>query len=145
MLEIYDSDNANSTSRINRFSALGLVSIGSPVISCGFVVIGDATETLLIRAVGPSLSTFGLTGVLAQPSLTVYDSSINPIASNTVWDGGHKLSSAMTQVGAFTIPADSADSAVIVKVPAGAYTVQVSGLNGSIGNVMLEVYELNSP
>jgi hypothetical protein len=145
MLEIYDSDTGNSPSRIGKFSALGLVSIGSPVVSCGFVVIGDTTETLLIRAVGPSLSSYGVNGVLAQPSLTVYDSSINPIASNTVWDGGHKLSNAMAQVGAFNLPTDSADSAVLVKVSAGAYTVQVSGVGGSIGNVLLEVYEVSSP
>ena len=94
---------------------------------------------------GPTLATYNVTGALAQPSLTVYDSTGKSVASNTVWGGGSTLSTAMTQVGAFALPSTSADSAVLVTLPAGAYTVQVSGVNGTTGNALVEIYEVSSP
>ena len=51
----------------------------------------------------------------------------------------------MTQVGAFSLPSSSADSAVLLTLPTGAYTVQVSGVNGTTGNAMVEIYEVSSP
>jgi hypothetical protein len=51
----------------------------------------------------------------------------------------------MTQVGAFALPSTSADSAVLVTLSAGAYTVQVSGVNGTTGNALVEIYEVSSP
>ena len=122
-----------------------MVGAGSSIMTGGFVITGNSTETVLIRAVGPTLSTFGVSGILAQPTLTVYNSSGTSVASNTIWGGGSTLSSAMTQVGAFALPATSADSAALVTLPAGAYTVQVSGVNGTTGNALLEIYEVSSP
>jgi len=145
MVEIYDADPLNAPSRIVNLSARGLVGTGASSITSGFVVSGNSTETLLIRAIGPTLATYGISGVLAQPTLTVYDSKGNAIASNTVWGGSSALSQAMTQVGAFNLTSTSADSAVLVTLPAGSYTVQVSGVNGATGNALVEIYEVSSP
>ena len=145
MVEIYDADPTGATSRLVNISARGMVGTGSSIMTGGFVITGNSTETVLIRAVGPTLSTYGVTGVLAQPTLTVYNASGTSVASNTVWGGGSTLSSAMTQVGAFALPTTSADSAVLVTLPAGAYTVQVSGVNGTTGNALVEIYEVSSP
>jgi hypothetical protein len=105
----------------------------------------NSTETIIIRAVGTTLSTYGVTGVLVQPTLTVYNASGTSVATNTVWGGGSKLSSAITQVGAFALPTTSADPAALVTLPAGSYTVQVYGVNGTTGNALVEIYEVNSP
>jgi len=145
MVEIYDADPTGATSRLVNISARGTVGTGTSIMTGGFVITGNSTETVLIRAVGPTLSTYGVTGVLAQPTLTIYNSSGTSVASNTIWGGGSTLSSAMTQVGAFALPATSADSAVLVTLPAGAYTVQVSGVNGTTGNALVEIYEVSSP
>jgi len=145
MVEIYDADPTGATSRLVNISARGMVGTGSSIMTGGFVISGNSTETVLIRAVGPTLSTYGVTGVLAQPTLTVYNASGTSVATNTIWGGGSTLSSAMTQVGAFALPATSADSAVLVTLPAGAYTVQVSGVNGTTGNALVEIYEVSSP
>ena len=145
MVEIYDADPTGATSRLVNISARGMVGTGSSIMTGGFVITGNSTETVLIRAVGPTLSTYGVTGVLAQPTLTVYNSSGTSVASNTIWGGGSTLSSTMTQVGAFALPTTSADSAVLVTLPAGAYTVQVSGVNGTTGNALVEIYEVSSP
>ena len=145
LVEIYDADPTGATSRLVNLSARGMVGTGSSIMTGGFVISGNTTETVLIRAVGPTLATYNVTGALAQPSLTVYDSTGKSVASNTVWGGGSTLSTAMTQVGAFALPSTSADSAVLVTLPAGAYTVQVSGVNGTTGNALVEIYEVSSP
>jgi len=145
MVEIYDADPTGATSRLVNISARGTVGTGTSIMTGGFVITGNSTETILIRAVGPTLSNYGVTGVLAQPTLTIYNSSGTSVASNTIWGGGSTLSSVMTQVGAFALPSTSADSAVLVTLPAGAYTVQVSGVNGTTGNALVEIYEVSSP
>ena len=145
LVEIYDADPTGATSRLVNLSARGMVGTGSSIMTGGFVISGNTTETVLIRAVGPTLAMYNVTGALAQPSLTVYDSTGKSVASNTVWGGGSTLSTAMTQVGAFALPSTSADSAVLVTLPAGAYTVQVSGVNGTTGNALVEIYEVSSP
>jgi hypothetical protein len=97
-----------------------------------FVVNGPGTETLLIRADGPGLSQFGVGGVLAQPTLSVYGGSA-VIASNTGWGtnpNSSLISSTAAQVGAFAFAANSADSAQIVNLASGPYTIQISGMNG---------------
>jgi hypothetical protein len=145
MVEIYDADPTGATSRLVNISARGTVGTGTSIMTGGFVITGNSTETILIRAVGPTLSNYNVTGVLAQPTLTVYNASGTSVATNTIWGGGSTLSSVMTQVGAFALPSTSADSAVLVTLPAGAYTVQVSGVNGTTGNALVEIYEVSSP
>ena len=81
---------------------------------------------LMIRADGPSLTTFGVPGALAQPSLTVTNSSGTVVASNTGWGTNAnpaQIASIAAQVGAFALASGSADCAVLVNLPAGAYTV----------------------
>jgi len=104
-------------------------------------------ETLLIRADGPSLTQFGVTGVLAQPSLSVFDNAGKVIASNTGWGTNSnpgQIASAAAAVGAYALPLGSADCALIASLPAGAYTVQVSGVNNTTGVALAEVYEMSS-
>jgi hypothetical protein len=116
------------------------------VAIAGFVVAGDAGATsVLIRAIGPALTQFAVTGVLAQPVLTVFDSAGNAIGSNTAWGTSPnvaQLTAAMVAAGAFALPAGSADSALLLSLKPGSYTAQVAGLNSSTGTALIEVYEL---
>jgi hypothetical protein len=145
VVEIYDADPAGSISRLVNISARGMVGSGSAIMTGGFVISGNSTETVLIRVIGPTLSVYGVANVLLQPSLTLYNSAGSSIASNTVWGGGGALTQAMAQVGAFNLPSGSSDSALLITLPAGAYTVQASGLNGTAGNALVEIYEISSP
>jgi hypothetical protein len=123
-----------------------MVGTGANILIPGFVVTGPGTETLLIRADGPSLTGFGVTGVLAQPTLSVYSGS-TVIASNTGWGTNTNpalISSTAAQVGAFAFTSGSADCAVIVNLSAGNYTVQISGVNSTTGVALAEVYEVSS-
>lgn len=127
--------------RMANISTRGLVQDATP-LTAGFVVTGPAPRTYLIRAVGPTLSQFGVSAFLPNPSLRVMlEGSV--VAQNDDWGVGQfsnaaLLTSASTTLGAFQLIAGSRDAAVLVTLPPGAYTVQVSG--GS-GEALVEVYE----
>jgi sugar lactone lactonase YvrE len=143
LAELYDADSGNPPTRLINVSARALAGTGSSVLTAGFVIGGNGTETVLIRGIGPGLTQYGVSGVLATPKITLFDSSGTAIGSNTGWGGGSALASAFAQVGAFPLPAGSADSAMLVTLPSGLYTVEVVGADGSSGIALVEVYEVN--
>ena len=111
-------------------------------LTVGFVIGGAAPVKVLVRAVGPTLGTapFGLPGVVADPQLALF-SGTTKIGENDNWGGTAALSAAFAQVGAFALPADSKDAAVLVTLDPGNYSVQVGGLGGT-GLAIVEVYEV---
>ena len=116
---------------------------GGNILVGGFVIGGTTAETVLLRAIGPSLALapFNLGGALAQPVLTLFSGS-TPIYSNTVWGGDPVLTTAEATVGAYPIPANSLDSLLLVSLPPGSYSVQISGVNGTTGIATAEIYEV---
>lgn len=149
LAEIYDADPAASPAgRLSNLSARAQVGTGANVLIGGFVLAGTAPKQLLIRGVGPGLaSTFGLTGVLANPRLDLFAAGgTEPIFSNTGWGNGTTapatLSALFTQLGAFSLQNGSTDAVLFVTLPPGGYTVQVSGSNGTTGVALVEVYEV---
>lgn len=139
LVEVYDASSAGS-SRLKNVSARNLVGTGDNVLIAGFVVGGTSAETVLVRGVGPKLADFGVNGVLADPILTIYDQTGTEIASNDNWDSG--LSPVFAQVGAFDLATDSKDAALVISLPPGAYTANLSGVGVTSGDAIIEVYEL---
>jgi hypothetical protein len=143
LAEVYEV-SFNGTRLVN-VSTRAQVGTGANIVIPGFVISGSGTEKLLVRADGPALAQYGVSGVLAQPSLNVYDSYENLIGSNTVWGTNSnptQIANVASQVGAFALTSGSADCALIVNLPAGAYTVQVSGVNSTTGDALAEIYEV---
>jgi kumamolisin len=137
---------AQVTARLTNISTRAQVGTGGNILIPGFVIGGSGTETLLIRADGPALTKFQVSGVLAQPVLGVYDSKGNMLASNTGWGNStnaSQLASLAASIPTFALDQGSADSALLITLPAGAYTVQVSGLNSTTGVALAEVYEVS--
>jgi hypothetical protein len=136
----------SQTVRLTNISTRAMVGTGGNILIPGFHIAGSGTETLLVRAVGPTLANFNVAGVLAQPVLTVLDSTGTAIATNTGWGtatNAAQIASA-TQGVTFALTPGGADSALLVTLQAGAsYTVQVSGLNSTTGVALAEVYELS--
>lgn len=132
---------------LRNISTRGLVGTGSNSMIAGFVVGGSASKQLLVRAVGPALSNFGLTGVLAAPQLSIYQGS-TLIASNAGWSStptnASAVASADSQAGAFALTSGSADSALVGTFAPGAYTAIVSGNGGGTGLALVEVYDLDT-
>lgn len=133
--------HAAGGARLVNLSSRGAVGAGDDVVIAGFVVGGTAAKDLLIRAVGPTLSSQGVSGVLGQPRLQIFDTKGTVVAANTQWDA--TLGSAFDQVGAFSLPAGSQDAALRVSLAPGAYTAMVSGATGAGGIALVEVYEMD--
>jgi sugar lactone lactonase YvrE len=142
LAEIYDADIGTTESRLINLSARAFVGTGANVLIAGFVITGNSSETVLIRGIGPGLAAFNVEGVLAAPELTVIDASGNTVAQNAGWGGTASLVAAFQQVGAFALAPDSGDDALIVTLPPGSYTAQLSGINGATGIGLAEIYEL---
>jgi hypothetical protein len=140
LVEIYETGNETSPKLVNVSARTG-VGTGANLLISGFVISGQGSKTLLIRAIGPTLRTFGVTGELADPRLELYRGS-SLLQSNDNWNGNAALSAAFTSVGAFGLPVTSRDAALLVTLPPGSYTVQVSGVNNSIGIALVELYEM---
>ena len=147
LAEAYDADPApvdfNAT-RVVSFSARTQAGATDQTLIAGFVVDGPDTKRLLIRAIGPGLTTYGVSGVLADPVLALYQGS-TVIANNDDWNSdtslGSALQAAAQQTGAFALGPSSKDAALLITLPPGPYTAQVLGKNGATGVALIEVYE----
>ena len=140
-------NTGSSGARLINIATRALVGTGGNVLIPGFVVGGSGSETVLIRATGPALTAFGVSGVLAQPSMLVTaQSDGHTVATNTGWGTNAnpaQIASVAAQVGAFALTSGSADCAVIVTLQPGGYTVQVSGVGNTTGVALAEVYEVS--
>jgi hypothetical protein len=128
LAEAYDADPAPAdftATRVVSFSARTQAGATDQTLIAGFVVDGPDTKRLLVRAVGPGLTAYGVTGVLADPVLTLYQGN-TVIATNDDWYSDPSarvpLQTAAQQTGAFALDSSSKDSALLVTLPPGIYT-----------------------
>jgi YVTN family beta-propeller protein len=141
LAEVYDASSGTGGSQLINISSRAFVGEGVNAMIAGFVISGSSSETVLIRASGPALGPLGVTSLLTNPNVLLYDSKANLIDSNSGWGGDTQIAAAATRVGAFawTDPA-STDSALLVTLPPGAYTAEINPAVQSNGNALIEVY-----
>lgn len=150
LAEIYDAtptaDYHAATPRLVNVSARTNVGTGSNVLIAGFVVGGTGTKSVLIRAVGPTLGLFGVTGTLADPRLDLFLSGTTAaIANNDNWGAATnapQIAAAAANVGAFALALESKDAVLLLTLQPGNYTAQISGVNNTTGAALVEVYEV---
>ena len=144
LTEVYDIDTALGSKLIGVAARMN-VTAGEGTLIAGFAIAGNAPKTVLIRGVGPTLSVFGVTGVLADPQITVFSGS-TVLANNDNWETSSGMTAALVaataRVGAFALPAGSRDAALLVTLQPGSYTVQVTGVGATAGVALIEVYEV---
>lgn len=138
LVEAYDT-GPTTAARLVNVSARNRVGTGDDILIAGFNISGAAGKQLLIRAVGPKLGAFGVTGFLADPKLEVY-SGTTKLVENDNWTPD--LAATFTAVGAFSLDAGSRDAALRTTLQPGSYTAQVSGVNGGTGEALIEIYEV---
>lgn len=125
-------------SRVVNLSTRGFVGTGNQVLITGLSINGPDPVRMLVTAKGPSLAAFGVTGALPNPSLSIFDSAGRQIAVND--DIG--TLAAGSELGSLPgVPTNPAESALLVVLPPGNYTVMVSG-NGGTGVALLEATDL---
>jgi hypothetical protein len=147
LAEVYDATPSGtytaSTPRLINLSARVNVGTGSNSLIAGFVIGGTTSVTVLIRASGPALTQFGISGVLPDPILVLQNQAGTAIATNSSWGGDSVIASVGHNAGAFNWPdAGSHDSALLVTLPPGQYTANVSGVSNDTGVGLVEVYEI---
>lgn len=128
--------------RLVNVSVRTFLPAGRDGAALGFVVEGPGPRRVLLRAIGPSLSTFGINDGLADPRLEVHRAGAR-IDGNDDWSGSSALRAAFNEAGAFPLAdAASHDSALVLLAGPGAYTVTCADAARSAGTVLIEIYEL---
>jgi outer membrane protein assembly factor BamB len=156
LVEVYETSTSDPAV-MTDISTRAQVASTSSLLIAGFYVGGPSPATVLVRGVGPALAAapFNLAGALAQPVVGVYDSSSVLIASNSGWGNApvagtspvnatYRTATApdMSAAGAFPLTTGSLDSALVLTLPPGAYTAEISGGGGSSGVALAEVYQI---
>jgi PKD repeat protein len=143
LTEIYDMDTLAAT-RLLNVSARMNVTAGEGTLIAGFVIAGNAPKTVLIRGIGPTLASYGVTNVLADPQIKLFAAG-NVVASDDNWETGNStaadIMAASARVGAFALVAGSKDAALLVTLQPGVYGVQVSSIDTTTGVALVEVYD----
>jgi len=146
LAEVYDTEGLTAPVKLIAVSTRGFTGPNEQVLTTGFWIVGDGPKQLLIRAVGPTLGVapYNVPGVLADPQFVVIPLGKNfTVASNNDWGGTAELQAAFAQTSDFALPTGSKDAAVVVRLPPGGYTVQATGVGGTTGNVLVEIYDMD--
>jgi len=136
VVEVFDLENS-ADSKLANISTRGLVQTGNNVLIAGTIVLGDLPQKVIIRAIGPSLN---LPGKLADPVLELRDANGNLLRSNDNW-----RSDQAAEIMATTIPPpDDLEAAIVETLPGhgSAYTAVVSGVGGTTGIGVIEIYAI---
>src|SRR5262249_53520288 len=148
IVEVYDADPlSNEGSRAINISTRGVAGSGANKMIAGFVIDGASSRRVLIRAVGPGISVapFNVSGTLAEPQIELYNSRNLLHATAGAWglqSNADEIRGSAKVVSAFDLPEGSKDSAMVVTLLPGAWTVQVGGAGNATGVVLVEVYAL---
>lgn len=146
LVEVYDATQGSIAKELHlaNLSALGNAGTGDNVLAAGFAVSGLVPKRVLIRGVGPALRQYGVSNALADPDLRLF-AGTRQIAQNIGWSASPEkraIAAASSQVSAFALPDAAADSALLLYLAPGLYTVQVSGKDGLTGRALIEIYEV---
>lgn len=138
LIELYDLHTTGG--RAGNISTRGPVNTGNQVLIGGFIVGGNLTKEVVVRAIGPSLSAVGVSGALSDPTVELRDASGNLVDSNNNW-GDHPKAAQIQSEG--LAPNQPVESALQVTLNPGNYTAIVRGFNGATGVGLVEIYDLS--
>jgi hypothetical protein len=149
LVEVYDlNPDIISPSILRNISSRSLVLTGDDVMIGGFIVQGSGTKRVIVRAIGPELTQFGVQNVLTDPTLELHNAAGALIASNDNWKttviGGVITRDQVADIqNSGHAPTDPFESAIIAELPPGNYTAIVRGKNIVVGVALVEVYDLD--
>jgi uncharacterized delta-60 repeat protein len=134
------TNNVTNAARLANLSTRGRVTIENPLI-LGFAIAGTEPRPVLVRAIGPALRGFGVTDAINAARLEVYDVAGTLVSANDGWGGANNLIQAAAASGAFPLTAGSADSAALLTLAPGNYTIQLIDTRGTGGVALAEIYD----
>jgi hypothetical protein len=130
--------------RLSNLSSLVRTASAEAAPITGFVLTGPGTRRMLVRAVGPTLAAFGVAQPLADPVFILRRADGTELARAAGLDDDPLLPQLSAAAGAFALPASGNDAATIVRLPAGAYTLQLASASGQAGTALAEIYDLEN-
>jgi hypothetical protein len=136
VVQIYDVDPFGNA-RLANISSRGPVQTGDNVLIAGMIVVGQTSQTVVVRAIGPSLS---LIGKLADPALELRDGNGAMVEANDDWDLSNNK---QALINSGLAPTNPVESAIIRALPPGNYTAIVKGSGGTTGIAVVEAYGIN--
>jgi hypothetical protein len=140
IVEIYDND-PNTPSVLANISTRGFVHVGDNVMIGGFSLGGNPANTrMAVRGIGPSLGQYGLSNLLADPTLQLHDANGTIMLTNDNWTDDPVVVSELTANGLALH--DPKESGIFASLPPGQFTAILAGKNGGIGVGLVEVYNL---
>jgi hypothetical protein len=139
LVEVYDTDPA-ANSQLANISTRGFVLIGNNVMIGGFILSGSSNTHVVVRGIGPSLAQFGLSPVLANPTLVLHDSNGAVLVSNDNWQDDPVSASELLARG--LAPPEPAEAAIYASLPPGAFTAVLAGKNSGTGIGLVEIYNV---
>ena len=135
LVEVYDLDGTVD-SKLGNISTRGLVQTGDNVLIAGTIVVGQVSQKVIVRGIGPSLN---IAGKLADPILELRDGNGALIRANDNWRTDQEA-----EIIATTIPpSNDQESAIVQTLTPGNYTAIVRGVNGMTGVALVEAYAVN--
>jgi hypothetical protein len=137
LVEAYDLDSTVD-SKLANISTRGLVQTGDSVLIAGTIVLGQTTQKVIVRALGPSLN---VPGELADPTLELHDGNGTLIDANDNWvDSPNKQAILDSTIP----PTNNLESAIVYTFSSSGahYTAIVRGVNNSTGVAVVEIYAL---
>ena len=140
LVEVYDNNQAVD-SQLANISTRGFVQTDSNVMIGGFILGGNPNNTrIALRGMGPSLAQFGLSPVLADPTLELHDSNGSILVANDDWQSDPVSAAQLTAAGLGL--SNSKESGIFTSLPPGAFTAILAGKNGGTGVGLVELYDL---
>jgi hypothetical protein len=137
LVEVYDTSTGSST-QLGNISTRGFVQTGDNVMIAGLVVQSH-NKQVVVRALGPTLSNFGVNNALPDPTLSLYDANGALLISNDDWKDTQE-----TVIGGTGLaPRNDFESAIAGTISPGSYTAVVRGFENATGNALVEVYGLD--
>ena len=138
LVEVYDI-NSGAFAELTNVSTRGFVGTGDNVMIGGFITQGGNGSTqVLVRGLGPTLAQSGISGVLADPFLRLFDGNGNVLYTNNNWKDTQQAAIQATGLA----PPNDLEAAILVTVAAGHYTAILSGNGGGTGIGLVEIYKL---
>ena len=150
LIEVYELDSPGTvpSSFLRNISSRSIVQEADNVMIGGFIVQGSGPKRVIVRAIGPELTRYGVQNVLPDPTLELHNGTGALIARNDNWQttvigGIITMDQVMDIQDSGYAPRQPSESAIIADLPPGRYTAIVRGKNIIIGVALVEVYDLD--
>ncbi len=146
LIEVYDLGSA-VPAKLANISTRAFVSSGDDIVIAGFILSGNPAQAsnarIIVRGIGPSLTSFGVPDALANPTLELRDNNGALLLANNDWQDDPAQAAELTAAG--LAPTNQLESGITATLPPGAYTVLLAGVNSGTGIGVVEVYDRGAP